>query len=363
MILKKYNPFHIRIVKKASNNQSNKLFIRILSFIVALLFIFVILLLMNYNPLEVLYSMFLGAWGKKIFVLETIKCALPLLVTALGVSVAFRMKLWNIGGEGQILIGGVAATAVAFAFEKNMSPTPLLILMFVSSFLAAGIFGLIPALCKAKWGASETLLTLMFNYIAQKIIIFLQNTESWQDPYNSFPIIRHISFAARLPKIFGVHIGWIISLVLVVIVYIYLNHTKHGFELMVVGSSDNTAKYSGISITKVILRTMFLSAALCGIAGFMQVAGADGTLSEATSNGMGFTAISVVWMAKMNPYAMITVSLFISTLERGASRIQTIFDIPNSFSSVMIGIILIFFIASEFFIKYHISFSAKEKSI
>lgn len=353
---------HIRIAKRNSTPKGSGIVIRILAFITGMLFISLMLVLMKYNPINVFSSMFRGAWGKNIFIRETIKSAVPLLVTSLGISLAFRMKLWNIGGEGQILIGGAAATYVAFTFEKSMPHIPLLITMFLAAVVASGLFGLIPAFCKAKWGASETLLTLMFNYIAQKFIILLQNTKSWQDSFNAFPKIRMVTFNARLPKLLNINIGWVIAIALVIIVTIYTKRTKQGFELMVVGDSHNTAKYAGISITKVILRTMFLSAALCGIAGFLQVSGADGTLSEATANGMGFTAITVAWMSKINPVAMIAVSLFISTLDRGSSRIQTAFAIPHSFSSVMTGIILIFFIASEFFLKYRFVITKKEET-
>ena len=196
----------------------------------------------------------------------------------------------------------------------------------------------------------------MLNYVATQIIILLQNTASWQDSTNSFPKIRMLNFYSRLPRVWGIHIGWIIAVVLLVAYYIYIEKTKQGYEIKVVGDSEKTAKYAGINRTKVIIRTMFLSAALCGLAGYFQVAGADGTLSEATAGGIGFTAIMIAWMAEMKPMGMLAMSLLVAVLNRGADNLQTVFLIPSSFADIIIGIILLFMLVAKFMISYKVVF-------
>ena len=232
--------------------------------------------------------------------------------------------------------------------------------MATAAIIVGGLYGMIPALFKAKWGTNETLFTLMMNYIAIQFIMFLQYQPAWQEERTSFPKIRMLDASAYLPKVFGVHIGWIISLILVFVAYIYIAKTKHGYEISVVGDSPNTARYAGINVSRVLIRTMFLSAALCGLVGFLQVSGSDGTLTENTANGVGFTAITVAWLAKMNPFAMVLVSLFIAVLERGSSSIQTSHGIPSSAASLLTGIILFFMLGCEFFINYRLVHRGKK---
>lgn len=351
----------VRVRERSNLPKGRGQLIRIGAFVFSLVVISVILLIMHYNPLAVFANMIYGAFGRNILIQETIKTAVPLLITALGLSLAFRMKVWNIGGEGQILIGAAAATAVSIYFSDFLGNVPLLLFMALAAVMAAGMYGAIPAACKARWGTNETLLTLMFNYIALRMVILLQNTESWQDTYNSYPKIRMLSLNSRLPKVFGVHIGWIIAIILAVFYYVYVSKTKHGYEIKVIGDSPRTAQYAGINTRKVMIRTMFLSAALCGLAGYLQVAGADGTLSDTTAGGIGFTAITVAWMAEQKPVGMVMVSLFISMLERGAASIQTEFLLPASFAEVMTGIMLLFLMGSEFFLRYQLVFRRREE--
>ena len=342
----------VRIVKRGNEIKKSIPVIYFATFVLAGIVLSLMLLIMKFNPVKVLEVMVQGALGKEFLVRETIKNTIPLVITSVGLSLAFKMKFWNIGGEGQILIGGIAATFVSFLVNDSIPQWILLILMA----LAAGIYGAVPAFFKAKFNTNETILTLMLNYVAMQIIILLQNTASWQDSTNSFPKIRMLSFYSRLPRILGIHIGWIVAVVLLVVYYIYMEKTKHGYEIRIVGDSENTAKYAGINRTKVIIRTMFLSAALCGMAGYFQVAGADGTLSESTAGGIGFTAIMVAWMAEMRPVGMLVMSLLIAVLNRGADNLQTVFLIPSSFADIMIGIILLFMLVAKFMTNYKVVF-------
>lgn len=346
----------VRIVKRGNERKKSIPVIYFATFVLAGIVLSLMLLAMKFNPVKVLEVMVQGALGKEFLVRETIKNTISLVITSMGLSLAFKMKFWNIGGEGQILIGGIGATFVSFLVNDSIPQWMLLILMALAAIVAAGIYGAVPAFFKAKFNTNETILTLMLNYVATQIIILLQNTASWQDSTNSFPKIRMLNFYSRLPRVWGIHIGWIIAVVLLVAYYIYIEKTKQGYEIKVVGDSEKTAKYAGINRTKVIIRTMFLSAALCGLAGYFQVAGADGTLSEATAGGIGFTAIMIAWMAEMKPMGMLAMSLLIAVLNRGADNLQTVFLIPSSFADIIIGIILLFMLVAKFMISYKVVF-------
>ena len=226
--------------------------------------------------------------------------------------------------------------------------------------LAGGLYGLLPAACKAKWGTNETLFTLMLNYIALYFIKYLQNGP-WKSPGSSFPLIGRLGDSGRLTKVLGIHWGWIVALLLVVLSYFYMTRTKQGYEISVVGESANTARYAGISVGKVFMRTMFISGALAGLVGMLQFAGADYTITENTAGGVGFTAITVAWMAKMNPFAMLVVAMFLAILSRGSNTIQTNFKIPISAAELLTGIILFFMLGCEFFITYKLIFKKGEK--
>ena len=275
-----------------------------------------------------------------------------LLCVSLAVTPAFKMKFWNIGAEGQILIGGLA-TATCMIFLGPSMPRPLLIIvMFIVSIIAGAVWGLVPAVFKAKFNSNETLFTLMMNYIAIQIVAYF--TLEWSVPKGS-GTPRTLEFG-QLPAIFGQK--YLFNIILVVIItvlmYGYLKYSKQGYEIAVVGESEKTAKYIGINVKKVILRTMAISGALCGIAGFLLVAGTDHSLKSDTSGGRGFTAIMVSWLAKFNPVFMVLTSLLIVFLEKGASKISEVYRLNSSFSDIITGIIIFFIIGCEFFINYRI---------
>ena len=351
----------IRMVKRDTVPSQKAWGIRAIAFLLSLTTGAFFILALGHNPLTVYKAMIVGAWGSPTVIRETIKLTVPLLITAIGISLSFKMKFWNIGGEGQILAGAVAAGAFGLFTADIFPKIPLVILMLLAGMTAGGLYGLLPAVCKARWDTNETLFTLMLNYIALAFIKYLMNGP-WKAPGSSFPKIAMLVPGARLKKVLGVHWGWILALLLVVAAYIYLNKTKQGFEISVVGDSENTARYVGINVGKVYTRTMFLSGALCGLAGMLQFAGADYTITEGTAGGVGFTAITVAWLAKMNPFGMLGVSVLIAMLQRGSNTIQTNFKIPASASDLLIGIILFFMLGCEFFISYRLIFRGKEEN-
>ncbi|MCL2204022.1 MAG: ABC transporter permease [Defluviitaleaceae bacterium] len=342
----------LRIARRKSVPASQAWCIRAGGLLAALFIGAVIILALGENPLSVYLEMINAAFGGRIGFNQTVRIAVPLLGAALAVGLAFKMRFWNIGAEGQILIGGIAATY--FALFTDWPRPVLLIAMGLAAALAGGLWGLIPAFFRAKWNTNETLFTLMLNYVALGAVIYLQSVPAWRREGEMHPIIDMFPAAARLPQVFGIHIGWIMVLVLTVLVYLYLAKSKQGYQLSVVGESENTARYAGMHVKKIIMRTMLLSGAIAGLAGFWQVSGADFTLNETTAGGVGFTAIIVAWLARLNPLLMVPVAAFIAILERGSVRIQTVFSIPATIASVLIGIVLFAMLACEFFVQYRV---------
>ncbi|MBQ7075302.1 MAG: ABC transporter permease, partial [Clostridia bacterium] len=327
--------------------------IRIASVILALIVCGILTVaLTDLNPLSVYGTMIQGAVGTKRLVWNLIQNTAILLCVSLAVTPAFKMKFWNIGAEGQILIGGLA-TATCMIFLGPSMPRPLLIIvMFIVSIIAGAVWGLVPAVFKAKFNSNETLFTLMMNYIAIQIVAYF--TLEWSVPKGS-GTPRTLEFG-QLPAIFGQKylFNIILGVIITVLMYGYLKYSKQGYEIAVVGESEKTAKYIGINVKKVILRTMAISGALCGIAGFLLVAGTDHSLKSDTSGGRGFTAIMVSWLAKFNPVFMVLTSLLIVFLEKGASKISEVYRLNSSFSDIITGIIIFFIIGCEFFINYRI---------
>lgn len=350
----------VRMIKRDTISGQKAWGIRAAAFFLSLVTGALLIMALGHNPIAVYKSMVIGSWGSRTVIRETIKIAVPLLITAIGISFAFKMKFWNIGAEGQILAGAVAAGALGLFTAHILPKLPLVILMMLAGIAAGGLYGLLPAVCKAKWGTNETLFTLMLNYIALAFIKYLMNGP-WKAEGSSFPKIGMLVPGARLTKVMGVHWGWILAIIIVVLSYIYFNKTKQGYEIAVVGESNNTARYAGINVSKVFIRTMFLSGALSGLVGMLQFAGADYTITEGTAGGVGFTAITVAWLAKMNPYGMLVVSVFIAMLERGSNTIQTHYKIPASASDLLIGIILFFMLGCEFFISYRLIFRNRKE--
>ena len=274
------------------------------------------------------------------------------------------MRFWNIGAEGQVLIGALAAAACMKCLAPALPNAALIASMTVASIIAGAVWAGIPAIFKAKWGTNETLFTLMMNYVATQLVAFFVIV--WEVPKGAgqIGIINQNSEAGWLPVIGGNKylLSVIVVAVLTVIVYIYLNYSKHGYEISVVGESERTARYVGIKVDRVIVRTMLLSGALCGVAGLLLVGGINHTVSTSIADGRGFTAVMVSWLAKFDPIIMIFTSALLVLLDRGAGEIATQFSLNQSFSDILTGIILFFIIGCEFFISYKISLrkAAKE---
>ncbi|MCQ2081854.1 MAG: ABC transporter permease [Lachnospiraceae bacterium] len=353
-----------RITKRTDIPPHKSWIIRGVAIVIALLVCAIITtLLTKANPIEVYSSIITGAFGTTRKTWITLQNLSILLLISLALTPAFRMRFWNIGGEGQILMGGLA-TAACMKFLPGVVPNGLLILiMLLAGIIAGGIWGLIPGVLKAKWNTNETLSTLMMNYIATQIVAAFILYWSGKQSSGKIGVINPDDNLGWLPKIGGIAqlLPVIIAIIITIVSYIYYNYTKQGYEIAVVGESDRTAKYVGMNVKKVIIRTMFISGALCGLVGFLLVGGVNHTVTTTIAGGQGFTAVMVSWLAKFNPFAMIFSSFLIIFMGQGAGEIATAMGLDSSISDILTGIILFFVIACEFFISYKVTFKNNKK--
>ncbi len=334
--------------------------VRLIAVVLALLFCGLLtFFITKRSPLDLYASMFNGSFGTPRRVWKLMKDIAVLLCISLAVTPAFRMRFWNIGAEGQVLIGCLATTACMFYLGGKVPNGLLIPLMLLAALVAGAIWGLIPAIFKAKWNTNETLFTLMMNYIATYLVAYFLLV--WTpDGSSTLPRLEH----GHLPILFGNEYLLIIvvTLALTLLMYVYLYYSKQGYEISVVGESENTARYVGISVPKVIIRTMLVSGAVCGLAGFLIVSGLDHSITTESAGGQGFTAIMVSWLAKFNPILMIVTSFLLIFLDQGAAQMSQDFGMSDAFPSVIVGVILFFIIGCEFFIHYRLTFRNSGRS-
>ena len=353
---KKQSLFHI--AKRDALPWYKSFAIRGCAIVLALIVCAVVTMLMTgENPVSIYATIFKGAFGSARKTWVTFQNLAVLLGISLAVTPAFKMRFWNIGAEGQVLIGCLATAACMICLGDKLPNAVLILVSLIAALAAGGLWGFLPAFFKAKWNTNETLFTLMMNYIATQLAAFFIIV--WEVPKGAgkIGIINLNTEAGWLPVVGGQKYLLVILVVaiLTVFMYIYLNYSKHGYEIAVVGESQRTASYAGIKVERVIIRTMVLSGAVCGLMGLLLTAGTDHTLTTTIVGGRGFTAVMVSWMAKFNPIIMVFTSLLLVVLGRAASEISSTFGLNQSFSDILTGIILFFIIGSEFFITYQVS--------
>ena len=323
----------------------------------------VTMLLTGENPISIYGTIFYGAFGTARKSWVTFQNLAVLLGISLAVTPAFKMRFWNIGAEGQVLIGCLATAACMIVLGDKLSNGVLILVMLVAAIAAGSLWGFLPSFFKAKWNTNETLFTLMMNYIATQLAAFFIIV--WEVPKGAgkIGIINQNSEAGWLPVIGGKQylLTILVVAVMTILMYIYLNYSKHGYEIAVVGESQRTASYAGIKVERVIIRTMVLSGAICGLMGLLLTAGTDHTLTTTIVGGRGFTAVMVSWLAKFNPIVMVFTSLLRVVLSPGASEIYSVFSLKHSFAAILTGIILFFIIGSEFFLTYKVSLRKGKK--
>lgn len=319
--------------------------------------------LLTKTPIAECYQiMFKGVFGrllqgKTTLLWRFLQQTAILLCLALAVTPAFKMRFWNCGAEGQSLVGGLAAMICMIELGGKVPEGALIAIIFVASVLAGAIWGLLPALFQAQYKTNETLFTLMMNYVATQIVAYYVYIKG-----GGSNVINPVS-TGNLPMVFGQKyaLNILIVAVLMVLVYVYQKYSKHGYEISVVGESQNTARYVGINVKKVIIRTMAISGAICGIAGMLMVAGTDHSINTGTMGGQGFTAIMVSWLGQFNPFIMALMAGLVTFLETGAAKVADSFFLNSSYADIVSGIVILFLVGCEFFVQYTVKFRHTKK--
>lgn len=356
----------LHVVKRDGFPLWKKLVSYLLAVAAALVLGGLLLMAMGVNPLAYYQRMFtMGMIGNKIAyrVFENyLKVFVPLALTSVALSLAFKMRFWNIGGEGQFIMGAVAAAAVAFQAGPVLPQAAVLVLMCLAGMAAAGLYGALAAVLKVKFGTNETLMTLMLNYVALYFLTFLGETKAaWNfflDTTSVRPVFASFGKMVAFPAIaigkFQLNICVILTFLIGALVYIYLKRTKHGYEIAVVGDSAGTAHYAGMKVNRIVLRTVFLSACLIGLSASFKV-GTAGILSTAFTDDVGWTGVIVAWLSQLNTVAIFAVSALISMLQHGSSVAAATFSrVDSSFADMLQGVILFLVLAADFFTRFKI---------
>ena len=355
----------IRVVKRGeAPSTRRKIAVRLAAIALALvidaLFIYFVT---GLNPFSVYGVMIGGTFSTSMRFSWAMRDLASLLLIGIALAPAFKMRFWNIGAEGQVLMGALATAAVMVNLGGRVSGWLLFAAMLAASILAGALWGFIPAWFKARFGTNETLFTLMMNYVAIQIVACCVNI--WRGQASGLGKLNMKTKAGWFPQLFGQRytINLIVVVVLMVLVFCYLRYSKQGYEIAVVGESENTARYAGINVGRVIIRTMILSGALCGLTGFLIVGGRDQTISTGTAGGNGFTAIIVAWLAKFNTFTMALISFLLIFLEKGAAEIASAYNLNDYASDIIAGIILFCILGSEFFINYKVVLRGHHKEV
>ena len=363
----------IRISKRNSISFGKSALIRGIAILLSLIATaIVILAIVGLNPIDVYVSMAKGTFGDPFNLFGKrfqyfLRDMMILTCIAIGLAPAFKMRFWNVGAEGQMLVGAIGAMFFMRNFAGKMPDVLLFVCMIAAALLLGGIWGLIPGFFKAKWNTNETLFTLMMNYIAIRFTAFC--VAKWENPFgsNTVGIVNSDTktgwIGNLLSKGYNSDYLWTVLIVLVLCtaMWAYLRYSKQGYEIAVVGDSENTARYAGIRVNRVYMRTMAISGAVCGFAGFLAVSAVSHTISISTAGGRGFTAIIVAWLAKMNPFVMLLISALLTFLSKGAIQIATDFQLNEYASEIISGIVLFFILGSEFFINYKLKLRGSHK--
>jgi len=341
--------------KRKTTSISALILVPMVSFAVSLFLTALLLMIFEADPLKTYTAMAIGAFGSLYGFAETLVKAIPLMMTGLGVAIAFRLKFWNIGAEGQLALGGVAAAGVALFMEQFLPGPLLLVGALLGGLLAGALWAGIPALLKTSLNVDETLVTLMMNYI---VILFSEYLYygPWRDPKGyGFPGSRMFASNAWLPRIVGrAHIGVLIALFLALVLWFILKRTRWGFELQIIGASQQAARYQGIAVERNIVLAITISGALCGLAGAFEVTGISHRLQQGLSIGYGYTAIIVAWMSQLNPLAVPFVAVALAALSVGGDQVQMTMGLPAAMGTVMQGLILFPMLAGSLFTEYRL---------
>lgn len=355
----------IQISKRGAVSRKRNIAIRLAAIVLAIIVCAVITMATTGTDPFAVFSAFInGSFGSERKLWIFLQDTAILLIISLAVTPAFKMHCWNLGAEGQVLAGAMAAAACMVLLGNTMSNGALIACMVIASVVTGALWAGIPAFFKAKFNTNETLFTLMMNYVATQIVAYF--CVKWENPVGSCTIgvINAQNEAGWLPQLGNKYLLVIlVAVIMTVLIYFYLNYTKHGYEIAVVGESERTARYIGIKVPRVIVRTMLFSGAICGVAGLLLVGGIHHTVSTSLVGGQGFTAVMVSWLAAFNPIVMILTSALLIFMGSGANQLASSCGLNQSFGDILTGVLIFFIIGSEFFVQYKISFHKKSKEV
>ena len=353
----------IQISKRGAVSRKRNIAIRLAAIALAIIVCAVITMATTgTDPLAVFSAFINGSFGSERKLWIFLQDTAILLIISLAVTPAFKMHCWNLGAEGQVLAGAMAAAACMVLLGDTMSNGAIIACMVIASVVTGALWAGIPAFFKAKFNTNETLFTLMMNYVATQIVAYF--CVKWENPVGSCTIgvINAQNEAGWLPQLGNKYLLVIlVAVIMTVLIYFYLNYTKHGYEIAVVGESERTARYIGIKVPRVIVRTMLFSGAICGVAGLLLVGGIHHTVSTSLVGGQGFTAVMVSWLAAFNPIVMILTSALLIFMGSGANQLASSCGLNQSFGDILTGVLIFFIICREFFVQYKISFRKKNK--
>ena len=330
----------------------------LIALLLAMLTIALIFLVLGVNPWVAFQRIFRGGFGSIFGLQETITKTIPLILTGVGLTLAFKGRMYNIGAEGQLLMGAIFATGAVRLFPGL--PAGLMIpVLFIAGFLGGALWAVIPALLKTRFRVDEVLTSLMLVYVSSEAVKFLVYGPWRGSDTRGFPITDEFPASAHIPQIPGSRIHYltlVIALLLAILVYLLLKHTKLGYEIRVTGENPQAAHYAGMNYHKIAMVVMMISGGMAGLAGMGEVAGIHYRLRppESISPGYGFTAIIVAWLARLNPLAAILTSFLLGGLLVGGDAIQIALNLPAATVQIFNGVILFFVITSEFFNQYRI---------
>lgn len=355
----------IQISKRGAVSRKRNIAIRLAAIVLAIIVCAVITMATTGTDPFAVFSAFInGSFGSERKLWIFLQDTAILLIISLAVTPAFKMHCWNLGAEGQVLAGAMAAAACMVLLGDTMSNGALIACMVIASVVTGALWAGIPAFFKAKFNTNETLFTLMMNYVATQIVAYF--CVKWENPVGSCTIgvINAQNEAGWLPQLGNKYLlAILVAVIMTVLIYFYLNYTKHGYEIAVVGESERTARYIGIKVPRVIVRTMLFSGAICGVAGLLLVGGIHHTVSTSLVGGQGFTAVMVSWLAAFNPIVMILTSALLIFMGSGANQLASSCGLNQSFGDILTGVLIFFIIGSEFFVQYKISFHKKSKEV
>jgi len=337
----------------------------IVSLFFALLLGSVVLLAAGHDPLAVYSAMYNGAFGSTNGLAETLVKTIPLLLAALGVSIAFRMLLWNIGAEGQLHLGAIFATGTALYLLPSAPSYVIIPSMVLAGFIGGALWGLVPGVLRAYFKVNEIITSLMLNYVAILLSEYLVHGP-WKNPQGfGFPGTTTFPEAAWLPRLLPtrVHLGLLFGIIAAIVLFVILRRTVWGYEIRVIGENERAARYAGMNIARNILLVMVLSGGLAGIAGMSEVSGIAHQLQRNLSPGYGYTAIIVAWLAKLNPWVIVLVSFLFAGLLVGGDQLQVSMGLPAAIAPMLQGTILFFLLGGEVLARYRIRLRAPERRV